>query len=104
MQQTPASKRITLVRREHYAIDLEYTGTVAILHLPYVTKFNKSVYHDIVSSVEDIWEFLSTINYTELFVGIPKEDKTIAKLVDKLGFIYLGNAFGIDVYQYKEYL
>lgn len=104
VQETPVSKRITLIQKENYSVDLEYTGTVAIIHLPRVSKFTKDVYLDMTLTIKDIWEFLSTINYTELFAGVPEDDKLVAKLAKKMGFIYLGNSQGVDVYQYKEYL
>lgn len=103
MQQTPASKRIRLLTRDKYAFDLEYTEDFAILHLPYVDKFTRSVYEDMTTTIEDIWDFLSTIHYKELFVGIPQQSATTIKLAKKLGFVYLGSHEGVDVLQYKEY-
>lgn len=104
MPETLKSKRISIVVRELYTIDLEYSQEYAILHLPYVKKFTKGVYLDINQSVEEVWDLVSTIGYREMFVAIPQEDKVVAKLVVKLGFILLGSSQGLDVYQYKEYL
>lgn len=103
VQQTPVSKRIRLITKEEYAFDLEYSEDFAILHLPYVGKFTRSVYEDMTTTIEDVWEFLSTIHYKELFVGIPQQNATTIKLAKKLGFISLGSHQGVDILQYKEY-
>lgn len=107
MPATPASKRITLIEKEDYIVDLEYGSAegrnYAILHLPVVKKFTKSLYQDMLVKVQEIWEFLSDIHYSELFIAIDPDDKTMNKFADRLGFVYLGEANGMAVLQYKEY-
>ena len=107
VQETPASKRITLIEKEGYVVDLEYGRAngmnFAILHLPVVKRFTKSLYQDMLVKVQEIWEFLSDIHYSELFIAIDPKDKTMGRFVDRLGFIYLGEADGMAVLQYKEY-
>lgn len=107
MQKTNASKRIALVEKPDYRIDLEY-GSVdgkdyAILHLPVVNRFTKSVYLDIKIVVENIWEFLSDIHYKDMFCAILKENEVTKKFASRIGFVYLGDDAEYSVYQYKEF-
>lgn len=107
MQETPASKRITLLETEDYSVDLEYGSfdgrDYAILHLPFVKKFTKSVYLDMKIRVEEVWEFLSTIHYNEMFCGVDKGDELMKKFATKMGFIHLGDDGQYAIFQYKEY-
>lgn len=98
MQSTATSKRMPLVIRESYQIDLEYSETLAILHLPRVDKLTKTVYKDIKEVSESISVFLSTMGYEHVYVSCWPEDFKTKKLVSKLGFKYQGYSQGFDVY------
>lgn len=108
MLKTNASKRITLLEKQDYIVDLEYGNMdgreYAILHLPSVEKFTKSVYQDMLVTVQQIWEFLSDIHYKEMFIAVDQNDPVINKFAGRLGFIHLGNDQGMAVYQYKEFV
>ena len=91
------SKRITLVQKEDYRVDLEYNEQFAILHLPAVDKFNKTVYIDLQICMEDIKEFLAAMDYPYVHVGLDPSNKTIRKFTERLGFGYLGTHDNIDV-------
>lgn len=100
MQKTPhTSKRITLVSREDYEVDLEYNSEFAIIHLPYVDRFNKSVYLDMVTTLNSIQEFLSTVGYPSLWVAVVPTEEATAKLAKKMMFEYRGSDQGYDVYE-----
>ena len=99
MQPTqPTSKRFTILDKEKYSVDLEYNEQYAILHLPYVEKFTKSLYLDIVSTLEGWDSFFKSFGYNDIWVAVRPEDNSISKLVKKLGFEHRGNAEGYDVY------
>lgn len=95
------SKRITLLTKEKYRVDLEYNEDFAILHLPTVDKFTKDVYLDMKFTVEDISEFLTTAGYPAMWIAISPYDKVIKKFVGRLGFVYKGTAEDMDVYIYE---
>ncbi|HEY9818017.1 MAG TPA: hypothetical protein V6D20_19740, partial [Candidatus Obscuribacterales bacterium] len=99
-----ASKRITLVDKEDMTLDLEY-GTAmgmnfAILHLPKM-KLTKTSYSDFLATVPQIYEFISTVGYEAIHTAIDPNDKSTAKLLDRLGAVRLGNDQGLDVYEYR---
>ena len=93
------SKRITLVDKEDLVLDLEYNEDFAILHLP-VMRMSRNTYTDFLDTVPQLYTFLTTAGYNSIFAGVRPEDKTIAKLLDRLGARKLGHADGVDVYQY----
>lgn len=103
MQETLRSKRFNLVNLENFEVDLEYNEQYAILHLPRVSKFNKSVYLEMVSKLEEIAEFVKNSGYFGLWLAIRPEDVTLSKLVKKLGFKHLGNAENLAVYQLENF-
>jgi len=101
VQQTLTSKRLTLVEKQDYRIDLEYNKDYAILHLPYVSVFNRKMYQDFLLLIEDILEFMQGLGYDGLWAAVSPEDVRIQKLIDRLGFVYEGKADGLLVYHLK---
>lgn len=91
-----------LVDREDFSVDLEYNDTFAILHLPEVPKFTKSVFQRMQMYMEDLNELFETMGYPNIFVAV-SHDTATEKLIKKLGFTYLGNQDGMDVYVYQEF-
>ena len=99
MAETPlTSKRFTLVEKEDYGVDLEYTVDFAILHFPYVYKFSKGILLDMYSTIESLKGFLADMGYEHIWVAIPPEKESTAKLVQRFGFEYKGSDQGLDVY------
>lgn len=94
----PTSRRFTLVEKEDYKVDLEYGGEFAIIHLPYVLKFSKGVYIDMMYTLEDIQKFLFDMGYDKLWAAVAPGRNTTTKLAKRLGFEYKGSADGLDVY------
>lgn len=97
MQSIPTSKRMPLVIRDTYQIDLEYNEEFAILHLPRVDKFTKQLYKDIESVSISIREFLFTMGYNTIYAGVFENHKAIKKLLGRFNFEYIGTADGFDV-------
>ena len=95
------SRRITLLSKEKYKVDLEYNEDFAILHLPTVAKFTKDVYLDMKFTIEDITEFLDAAGYPDVWLAISPYDKVLKKFVGRLGFGYKGTAEDMDVYIYE---
>lgn len=93
------SKRMTIVDKENIKLDLEYNEDFAILHLPYL-KLTKSSYIDFVWAVEDLHELFTTMGYDGVWTAVLPEDKTVAKLVGRVGGVKMGHSEGYDVYRY----
>ena len=93
------SERFTLLVRNDYEVDLEYNKDFAILHLPYIERMTKSVYLDMVSTINGLDKFLETVGFKSLWAAIPPQNSTLPKLVKKLDFTYRGSADGYDVYE-----
>lgn len=94
------SNRLTVVDKEAYSVDLEYSTTYAVLHLPYVEKFSKSVYMDMKTTILDIHNFVLHMGFPHLHAALFPNDEKMKKFVNKIGFAYLGSAEGMDVYQF----
>lgn len=103
MPATPVSKRFNLVNVEDYEVDLEYTDQYAILHLPRVSKFTKGTYLDMVERLQQVATFIKTSGYFGMWVAIKPEDTTIGRLVNKLGFKYLGTSDSLAVYELENF-
>ena len=102
MQKTEQSKRINLIEHEHYSVELEYTDTLAILHLPRVDKFTKTYYLQAKEKLEDITQFLETVGYQGLWVAIYPEDELTNKFVKKLNFEFIGVFETLNVYHKRS--
>jgi hypothetical protein len=103
MQESQAikSKRFAFVTKEDYVVDLEYNETFAILHLPFVKKFSKSTYLDMLDEIKGIVTFLKDQSYEHVWLAVKPEDTLISKFVKKLGFNYKGTSDNLDVYLYE---
>lgn len=91
MPETPLiSRRFTLVEKEDYGIDLEYSDEFAIIHFPYVSKFNKGVLLDMSATLDSMKKFLEDMGYWHLWVAVEPHNKSTAKLAKRFGFKYVG--------------
>jgi len=97
------SKRMRLVDTEDFSVDLEYNENYAILHLPEVPRFTKTVLHRMQMTMEDLNELFTTMGYPNIFVAISPNDPATEKLVMKLGFVHLADNLGMKVYVYNEF-
>lgn len=97
----PDSKRFTIIKRDNYRVDLEYSNVVAILHLPYLEKFTRDFYEESFVVVKDLLEFVEEMGYNGLHAAIYEHDKKIQKFADRLGFKYSGKADGFLIYHLK---
>ena len=96
----PTSKRFTLVEKDVYKVDLEYNESFAIIHLPYVTKFTKTIYEDMLNTFEKIKTFIYDMGYPNVWVAT--SEPRALKLATRMGFVQKGSSDGLDVYIYEE--
>ena len=99
--QTIKSKRFAFVVKDNYEVDLEYNEDFAIIHLPFIKKLTKEVYLDMRNQMDKIVEFLNNVGYEHVWVAYRPEDTLIAKLADRMGFVYKGTADSLAVYLYE---
>jgi hypothetical protein len=98
----PASKTFTVLETENYTIRLEYNSDYVILHLPVISKMDKSVFQDMQYRLDDWYDFFTTAGYAGIFAAVDPNDIKIQKLLDMLGFKYKGSADNMNVYFYGE--
>lgn len=96
------SKSISLFDTEAYGVRLEYTDSLAIVHLRYSNKMNKAVFKDMVIKLEEWYEFLTTAGYPSIMCAVFQDDEKMNRLVTMLKFKYLGAADNMFVYKYGE--
>lgn len=103
MQQTPVikSNRITLIKKEEYEVGLEYTDQFFVLHLPYVKKFTKTVYLDMLETLESIEQFASVVGYQDVYAVVFTQDDKMKKFLGKLNFNYVDDYEGMAVFAMK---
>lgn len=99
MDETIASKRLRIVERENYAVDLEYSKEFLIIHLPYVWKFNKSVFVDMLLTLEDFSDFFKSTGFKYLYAAVDTDNLKIRRLLVKLGFKRKANQQELTVYE-----
>lgn len=87
---------------EDFAVDLEYNSVFVIAHLPRVENFTKTLLQKLLRYTEQLYDFITVQGYENLFAAVPEDSKE-NKLLDKLGFVYLGNQDNLNVYVYKEF-
>ena len=96
------SNRIRLIEFEdEVTIDLEYNENYAILHMPSVGVFNKSLYLKMKRYLEGLDTFFTTVGYDGIYAATGNE--SAQKLAIKLGFEYLGEHDNLKVYKYGSY-
>lgn len=88
--QPTKSKRFNIVNKDGYSLDLEYNAEYVAVHLPYVKKFNKGTYLEIRESIDELLDFLEVVGYDFLVAGVEPSNKVTNRLVNKLGFEFLG--------------
>ena len=100
--QTPGSNAFNLIETNDYGVRLEYTKDFAILHLPYVHRFTKEVLQDMQHRLDELATFFKTIGYGGVFTAVEPKDKKIIRLLNKLDFVFQGQADGLYVFQYRS--
>ena len=101
MQPIQVSKRLTLVETPDYIVDLEYNEYFAILHLPFVREFNRTVYTEMRVKMEELAIFFKTLGYENVWAAVPETNELIQKFLTRLKFEPLGQANGMVVFGYK---
>ena len=96
------SSRITLVNVPAFEIELEYNKDHALLHLPRVAKYNKTVFEQMVVYTRNLWLMLTTMGYEDVLVGVPVDNSKLHKLVLQLGFEPYNTNNGYTFYFYKD--
>jgi RimJ/RimL family protein N-acetyltransferase len=99
MQSTNASKRLRVVERDDYAVDLEYNEEFLIIHLPYVWKFNKGVFTDMLFTLENFSDFFKVSGFKYLYAAVDMNNLKIRRLLVKLGFKRKANQQDLTVYE-----
>jgi len=94
------SDRIRIVSKEDYGVDLEYNEMFAILHFPYMKKFDRGIYTDFQITLPEIAKFVDTVGYEGLWAAVDEEDTFINKIANRFGFTKIGAADGLNVYEY----
>lgn len=93
------SKRMTLVQKENFIVDLEYNEDYAIVHLPKVDKFTKDIYLDMSTVFEDMKEFLKVVGYDHVWAALDPSNKMMIKFAGKMGLSFQGEAENMNVYR-----
>jgi hypothetical protein len=97
--ETTGSKRLRIIEKEEYAVDLEYNKEFLILHLPYVWKFNKGVFVDMLFTLEDLSDFFRTMDFKYVYTAVDTSNLKIRRLLVKLGFKRKANQRDLTVYE-----
>ena len=92
------SKSFTVYESQDYSVRLEYDDHLAILHLPSVSKFNKTVLQKMQQKVIELLDFLSDLGYNGVWSGCPSSDEKTNRLLHLLGFNFIQNDNNIAVY------
>jgi hypothetical protein len=94
------SKRVLLIDVPQFSVEVEYNQDYVVLHLPRVSKFGKKELGMMKDYVKGIYDFTSTLGKDVLYVAV--DDKRVERLVNLLGFQYLGSSQQYKVYRYAS--
>jgi hypothetical protein len=95
------SKNFTLYECEDYEFRLEYNRLFMALHLPRVSKWNKSVFLSMLVKVSEVKDFSVGLGYPALHCAVHETNEKILKLATRLGFTPVGNSDGLVVFEYR---
>lgn len=85
-------------------VELEYSDKFIAIHLPRVEKFSKTLYATMQEYAEELDDFVKTVGFQNLYAAIKPEDELTIKLAERLGFNFLAQNDGLNVYVYGEFL
>ena len=92
------SKSINIYECDDFSLRLEYGETLALLHLPSVSKFNRSVLIKIQNKVMEVLDFLLDLGYNGVWAGCPSDNNQIKRLLFLLGFDYIRDEDNVSMY------
>ena len=100
MNQTQVtSRRFTIVNTDGYKVEIEYTEDFIIMHFPHSEKLTKSLYKEMRQHFEDFIAFVNTMGHQSVWASIDPEDKLTTKFASRLGFVKVGEADNMNVYE-----
>lgn len=94
------SKRLNGIRGENFEAHIEYGQDLVAIHLPYVSKFDRSTFLEMKFMLEDWDEFFKSRGYRDTHVAFDCNNDKLKKLVSMLGFEYLIDNDGLSIYRY----
>lgn len=97
---TTDSKQFPILETKHITINLEYGRGFAILHIPRADKIYKSDLKKAEGLLEKWSEFFTDIGLDGPYAAT--NDYRANKLIEKLGFTFLGVGDGMKVYRYES--
>lgn len=92
------SKSLIIYDCDDFKVRLEYNDEFAILHLPTVEKFNKSVLIKMQNKVVELLDFFYDLGYNGIWTGCYEDNETIKKLIVALGFNYVKEENSYSIY------
>jgi len=95
------SKNFTIYEGQDYKVRLEYSREYVIVHLPQVSKFNKTVLVSMLIKISEIADFAFGLGYPALHCAAPMHDKKINKLAKRVGFVLLDYHGDLAVYKFN---
>ena len=94
------SNRLRIVDKEDYGVDIEYNDMYAILHFPFMNKFNKRIFKDFEKTLPSIVDFIDTVGYEGLWAAIERDNSFVRKIAVRFGFSRIGESEGLVIYEY----
>jgi hypothetical protein len=94
--------KFTIYEGEDFKAELEYNKDFLVLHLPEVTRFNRSTFMTMQVRLSEFNDFSKDMGYAAVHCAAPEDDQKLNKLATALGFVFLGSSQGSNVYEYKE--
>ena len=97
---TNASKTLKGIKGSAFSVDIEYSKQYVILHLPTVDKFTKEIYFEMLSVLDDLWDFFQTVGYNNMYAVVDLNNSKINRLLRRLGFKAIGTAESMRIWSY----
>lgn len=98
--QTIGSKSLNGIQGSTFSIRLEYNKDYVVVHLPYVEKFTLGTYKEMQILLEDWLEFFKSVGYDGIYAAAETHNEKIIRLINRLGFKFVGNGSGVKVYKF----
>lgn len=93
------SKSMMIYECIDFGLRLEYNKNEAYIHLPYISKLNKTIVLKLQKKVIEVLDFLLDLGYNRLWAVMESTNSTIKHLTHLIGFDYVADENGYSVFK-----
>lgn len=101
---TQRSKRVKGITGSCFKVELEYglDEKLVMVHFSDIQKMTKEVFLELKELLTEWTDFFYSIGMDKVFAGVSPRNYKMNRLAVMLGFEYISNNAGYNIYQYRS--